>query len=300
MTVRWEERVIAVVGGDRREQEIARRAAATGASVRAHGFPWPDQGISGVTPCGTPQAALEGADYGLLPIPGIASDGALFAPAAPRSIILGVEELSGMAAGAHLILGEADHRLRTAAGQAGVGLSEYEDDRELMLRRGPAIVEGAVAKIIELTEITIHNAKVGIVGQGTIGSLLTHTLVLLGAHVTVAARSPVQRAAAEAIGATSVHLNRLADHAHGLDMLLSTVPVQVVGEEVLRRLPSGSLVMDLAAPPGGVDLERAAQLGHNTCWARGLGNRAPVTVGASQWEGIRKRIEQIEEESHES
>ena len=291
---------MAVVGGDRREQEIARRAAATGALVRAHGFPWPDRGISGVTYCGTPQEALDGAHYGLLPIPGIASDGALFAPSAPGPIILGAEELDGMESGAYLILGEADHRLRAAAAQAGVGLSEYEDDRELMLRRGPAIVEGALGKIIELTEITIHNAAVGIVGQGTIGSLLTRTLVLLGANVLVAARSPVQRAAAETIGATAVHLNRLTEHAHRLDILLSTVPVQVVEEEVLQRLPDGSLVMDLAAPPGGVDLDRAAQLGHNTCWARGLGDRAPVTVGASQWEGIRKRIEQIEGAFNES
>lgn len=300
MTVRWSEKGIAVVGGDRREQEIARQAAATGASVRAHGFPWPDQGIRGVTLCGNPLEALEGAHYGLLPIPGIASNGALFAPAAPRPIILGVGELYSMAPGAHLIMGEADPRLRAAAARAGIRIAEYENDRELMLRRGPAIVEGALGKIIELTEITIHSARVGIVGQGTIGSLLTRTLVLLGANVLVAARSPVQRAAAEAVGASAVHLDQLADHAHRLDMLLSTVPVQVVGEEVLSRLPAGGLVMDLAAPPGGVDLELAALMGHNTCWARGLGDRAPVTVGASQWEGIRKRIEQIEGASHES
>jgi dipicolinate synthase subunit A len=28
-------------------------------------------------------------------------------------------------------------------------------------------------------------------------------------------------------------------------------------------------------------------------WARGLGSRAPVTVGASQWSGVRPRIEQV-------
>lgn len=300
MTVPWNERVIAVVGGDRREQEIARQAAATGAAVRGYGFPRSERGINGVTPCRHPTEALIGAHYGLLPIPGIAQDGALFAPASPQPIILGVEELEGMAPGAHLILGASDHRLRSAAEQTGVGISEYEDDRELMLRRGPAIVEGAVGKIIELTEITIHNARVGVVGQGTVGSLLTRTLVLLGAQVLAAARNPVQRAAAETVGASAVHLDQLPDHAHRLDILLSTVPVQVVGDEVLRRLPRRSLVMDLAAPPGGVNLDRAAQLGHITCWARGLGDRAPVTVGASQWEGIRKRIEQIEEAVHES
>ena len=294
VTVPWSERVIAVVGGDRREQEIARRAAATGATVRAHGFPWPAGGISGVTQVSTAQAALRDAHYGLLPIPGISPDGALFAPGAPLPIVLGVKELGEMARRAHLILGAADDRLRDAADRSGVEICEYEHDRELMLRRGPAIVEGAVEKIIELTEITIHGARVAVVGQGTIGTLLTRTLVLLGAKVLVAARSPIQRAAAEVDGATAVGLDRLSEHVHGLDMLLSTVPVQVVGDEVLRRLPAGSLVMDLAAPPGGVDLDRAARLGHVTCWARGLGDRAPVTVGASQWDGIRKRIEQIE------
>ncbi len=292
--------MIAVVGGDRREQEIARRAAATGADVRAYGFPWPKGGINRATLCSSAKAALNGAHYGLLPIPGLADDGALFAPSAAQPIFVGVPELKSMAKGAHLILGAADHRLRAAAEQAGVGVAEYEGDRELMLRRGPAIVEGAVGKIIELTKITIHNAAIGVVGQGTIGSLLTRTLVLLGAEVLVAARSPVQRAAAEAIGAAAVHLDQLPEHAHRLSMLVSTVPVQVIGDEVLKRLPDASLVMDLAVPPGGVDLDRAAQLGHVTCWARGLGDRAPITVGASQWDGIHRRIEKIEEAVHES
>lgn len=300
MSVPWNERVIAVVGGDRREQEIARRAAAAGARVRAHGFPWPKGGIDEVTLHSTAAAALAGAHYGLLPIPGMAPDGALFAPAAPKPIVLGTPDLRRMAKGAYLILGAADHGLRAAADRAGVGLREYEDDRELMLRRGPAIVEGAVGRIIELTEITIHDAAVGVVGQGTIGSLLTRTLALLGARVLVAARSPVQRAAAEAVGASAIPLDRLPERSPRLDMLLSTVPAPVVGEEVLRRLPPGSLVMDLAAPPGGVDLDRAARLGHVTCWARGLGDRAPVTVGASQWEGIRKIIEEIERGRNES
>ena len=294
MRVPWSARVIAVVGGDYREREIARQAAATGSVVRAHGFPWPEQGIAGVTPCRDSDEAMRDAHYGLLPIPGMAEDGALYAPHAPGPIVIDRELLGGMAAGAHLILGTADHRLRAAAQATGVGIVEYEQDRELMLRRGPTIVEGALQRIIELTEITIHGATIAVVGQGTIGSLLTRTLVLLGAEVLVAARNPVQRAEAEVTGASAVPLDQLGMHAHRLDMLLSTVPVRVVGEDVLEALPTGALVMDLAAPPGGVDLDRAAELGHVTSWARGLGARAPVTAGASQWDGIRRRIEQIE------
>jgi len=97
--------VIAVVGGDHREREIARQAAATGAVVRAYGFPGPAQGIAGVTPCRDPDEALRDAHYGLLPSPGMAEDGSLYAPHSPRTILIGREVLGRMAAGAHLILG---------------------------------------------------------------------------------------------------------------------------------------------------------------------------------------------------
>jgi len=286
---------IAVVGGDEREQEIARLAAAAGAEVTAFGFPWPAAGISGVAPCASAAEALRGARYALFPIPGIAVDGSLFAPAAPAAIVPTAAVLAELEPAGHVILGAADERLREAAAAAGIGLHEYEHDVELMLERGPAIVEGALAQAIAHTRVTIHGACVCVVGHGTIGSLLARTLVLLGARVTVAARNPVQRAAARAAGADTVPLDELPALAPALRMVFSTVPAPVVGPLVLERLPQGSLVMDLAAPPGGVDLDAARALGHEAVWARGLGRRAPVTVGASQWGGIRRRIDEIEE-----
>ncbi len=187
---------IAAVAGDEREQEIARLAAVDGARVTAYGFPWPADGIEGVTPCASPAEALRGARYALFPIPGIAADGSLFAPAAPAPIVPDATLLRELEPGAQVILGVADERLRAAAAETGVGLSEYEHDVELMLLRGPAIVEGALAQAIAHTRVTIHEARVCVVGHGTIGALLTRTLVLLGADVTVAARNPVQRAPA--------------------------------------------------------------------------------------------------------
>lgn len=286
---------VAVVGGDEREQEIARLAAVDGAEVRAYGFPWPEDGIRGVRLAETPAEALRGARYALFPIPGLAADGSLFAPAAPAPIVPDAELLSRLESGGHLFLGTADERLRTAALTAGVGVHEYEGDLELMLERGPAIVEGALATAIGNTHVTIHGSRVCVVGHGTIGSLLARALVLLGARVTVAARNPVQRAAARAAGADAVPLDELPALAPDLAMVFSTVPAAVVDRKVLERLSRGALVMDLAAPPGGVDLDAARALGHTAIWARGLGRRAPVTVGASQWHGIRKRIDALEE-----
>lgn len=290
----WQELVIAVLGGDEREAEIARLAAATGATVSAYGFPWPEAGVSGVRRASGPVDAIAGARYALLPIPGLDLRGALFAPAAPEPIVPDAELLARMAAPAHVVLGSADDRLRGAAAEVGVTLHEYEHDRELMMLRGPAIVEGAIGLAIELTDVTIHAANVAVVGFGNVGSLLTRTLVALGAHVTVVARDPVQRATAYAIGAEAVPIDALATIAPDTTMLFSTVPHRLVGRELLERFPPGALMLDLAAPPGGIDLDLARELGHRTAWGRGLGRRAPVTVGASQWAGVRARIEAAE------
>jgi len=291
--VDWSKIVIGMLGGDKREQEIARLAAATGAEVRVLGFPWPDGGIAGVQRLDDPAAVLRGARFALFPIPGISPNGALFAPGAAAPIIPTREMLAGMAPSSHIILGWADANLKSHADALGIEIHEYEWDRSLMLRRTPAIIEGLLKIVIENTAITIHDANVCVVGQGTIGAVLARTMVTLGAHTHVAARNPEQRSAAFVAGATPHLLEDLPQLAPSLDMVFSTVPSRVVGENVLERLPKSALLVDLAAPPGGIDFDAAARLGLKAIWGRGLGSRAPVTVGASQWGGVRQRIETI-------
>lgn len=292
------QRTIAVIGGDEREQEIARLAAATGAAVRGYGFPWPDGGIAGVTRAATAREAMTDADYALFPIPGQAADGTLFAPESPEPILPDRDLLGAMSRPGAIVLGWPDAALAAAAADLGIEVSEYEHDVELMLLRGPAIVEGALGAIIANTDVTIHNSDVLVVGHGTIGRLLARTLVLLGARVHVAARNPVQRADALASGCVVHGLDELPGLAPRVSMLFSTVPHRVVDAGVLALLPPKSLVMDLAAPPGGIDLAEAERLGHRAVWARGLGRRAPVTVGASQWSGISRRIAEMESRRH--
>src|SRR4030088_31034 len=282
-----------MLGRDKPEQEIARRAAATGADVRAHGLPWPENGIPNVKHLADPVEVLSGARFALFPIPGISASGALFAPAAPAAIVPHHAMLSAMAPRAHIILGWADASLKAHADALSIKMHEYEWDRSLMLQRTPAIIEGLLKIVIENTAITIHNATACVVGQGTIGAVLARYLVALGARTHVAARNAEQRAAAYVAGATPHLLADLPALAPSLDLVFSTVPSRVVGEDVLSRLPKSALIVDLAAPPGGVDFDAAKRLGLNAIWGRGLGSRAPVTVGGSQWGGIRERIEKI-------
>src|SRR4051812_36216040 len=88
---------IAVLGGDRRKQEIARLAAVSGAKVRAYGFPWPDRGIAGVELMPDPQSTVKGVRFVLLPIPAAYKDGAVYALAS-KDRIYPDEKLLGLMA----------------------------------------------------------------------------------------------------------------------------------------------------------------------------------------------------------
>ena len=203
-----------------------------------------------------------------------------------------------MAAGAHIILGQADAALSAAAARLKIQIHEYERDHELMLLRAPAIVEGVLKVLIENTAITIHGASICVVGQGNIGAVLTRTLIALGAHVTVAARNGVQRASAFTLGADTLTIDELPRAAASFDALLSTASAPIVTAALIDCLAPHALIIDMAAPPGSCDLGHAKRTGRKAVWARALGRRAPVTVGGSQWRGIARLIDEILKRGH--
>lgn len=240
----------------------------------------------GIEPSASLHDALDGADIAVLPVPFNAADGSLYAPFADAPIHVGAAALETMNDGAHIVIGKADEPLRAAAKEAGVTVHEYEHDTDLMLMRAPAIAEGAIRVAIERSPVTIHGTEIGILGFGRIAGTLANKLIGLNARVHVFARRAEARAAAHALGAVAHPFDEMEQVFPSLPIVYNSVPVPVLNEEQLKHLPKGGLVVDLAAPPGGVDLEAAAQLGLDPFWARGLGASAPTTVAASQWMGV--------------
>ena len=137
--MKWSELTIAMVAGDRREQEIARCALSTGATVRAFGFPAPEKEIPGLIWCASPDEALRGAHVALMPIPGITKEGALFAPSHSEKIIPTEAMMAGMQPNSHVILGWADPNLKSLCEKFTIQIHEYEWDVALMLLRRPSI-----------------------------------------------------------------------------------------------------------------------------------------------------------------
>ena len=133
---------------------------------------------------------------------------------------------------------------------------------------------------MEELPITLHRARVLVLGVGRLGRLAAHRFAALGAKVSVAARKWADLAWAEAYGYGAERIDQLGGWLCAYDLVINTVPGRVLGAGYLADLKPGCLVVDLASKPGGVDLEAASQMGVRVIWALSLpGKVAPVTAG---------------------
>lgn len=104
---------------------------------------------------------------------------------------------------------------------------------------------------MEELAVTLHGARVLVIGYGRLGKLLAHRLSGLGAKVSVSARKYADLAWAEAYGYGVEHTGQLEGWLCGYDLIINTVPAQVLDEAALADLHQGCLVIDLASKPGG-------------------------------------------------
>lgn len=160
----------------------------------------------------------------------------------------------------------------------------WEKSRHLLCPTANAVptAEGAIQLAMEHLPITIHGARVLVVGFGRVGRLAAQRFAALGARVSVAARKYEQLAWAQAMGFGAQQLGHLAGWLCSYDLVVNTVPARVLSRAELEDLKPGCLVIDLASKPGGVDLAGAGELGLTVIWALSLpGKVAPVTAGAA-------------------
>jgi dipicolinate synthase subunit A len=157
---------------------------------------------------------------------------------------------------------------------------DYFAREELAIANAVPTAEGAVQLAMEHLPITIHGARILVLGFGRLGRQTAQTFAALGGKVSVAARKYDQLAWAQAMGLGTEHLSQLSGWLCGYDLLVNTIPAPVLMPKELEDLKSGCLILDLASAPGGVDRSAAEQLGLTVIHALSLpGKVAPVTAG---------------------
>ena len=126
------------------------------------------------------------------------------------------------------------------------------EDEALAVANAQLTAEGALAAAVNGTQTSVHGANVLVLGFGRIAKLCARYFAALGAHVTCAARKPADLAWADAMGCGTADF---ADEAAMLgalessDIILNTVPAPILTGERARRVPSHTVLIELASIP---------------------------------------------------
>ena len=266
-----EKRSFWIVGGDLRQIKLAELLLEDGHQVQTYAVEQrPDQGK---LPGTDTLRGIEEADCVILPLPVMAEHGILNSKLSDRRVPLQMI-FQNLRPGQLVCAGKAPPEVRAMAEQAEVVFFDYFAREELEIANAVPTVEGAIQIAMEELPTTLFGIRALVLGFGRLGKLLAHRLKGLGANVTVAARSYGDLAWIEAYGYQSERMEQLDGWLGGYQLVINTVPARVLD------LDEGTLVIDLASKPGGVDFEGAAQLGVKVIWALSLpGKVAPVTSG---------------------
>ena len=138
--------------------------------------------------------------------------------------------------------------------------------------------EGTIQIAMEETQRTIHGTKTLIMGFGRVGKVLANMLHGIGSEVSCEARKNEDIAWIKAYGYKPVHLNDLNENLNKYDIIINTIPFQILDKERLGMLKDDVVIIDLASNPGGVDRRAAREKGVKVIWALSLpGKVAPLT-----------------------
>lgn len=269
-----------IIGGDRRQAELARLLAADQHPVFTFGLrEWNHQAAE----------SLEGAvnaDVVILPLPLCRGDGVLNCGEHPMTTL---DLFRRMRPEQRILAGQVMLRQQDEAKRFGLVVEDYFLREELAVVNAAATAEAAVQVAMERLERTLLGMECLVLGFGRIGKLLSHRLAGMGARVTATARKPEDLAWIRAYGFRAEKTAELSGKLGSYGAVFNTIPYPVFGAQLLAQLKSGCLCVELASQRG-IDLSSAEELELPNVWARSLPGRfLPCTAA----EAIRDTVYHI-------
>lgn len=278
---------IGVLGGDARQGYIARLLSERGASVSAYATPQlpskdaNDAAILGdITFCGSLAEAISRSRALVLPLP-LSPDGVTLNCGTleehPR--LCDIFELAADSGCELVLAGMVRPETARVAAQLGLRLTDYGALPELAIRNAVPTAEGAVAIAMRELETTVQGTGFAVVGYGRCGAAIARLLLAMGGVVYGAARSAADRARMYADTVIGCGLSELPRISEAVSVIFNTVPAEIFDSDMLSVLARGTVIIDIASAPGGVDTHFAAAHGIKVIHAPSLpGRYAPLTA----------------------
>jgi dipicolinate synthase subunit A len=271
---------IAVIGGDARQLEIIRKLTELDARLSLIGFEQLDHAFTGAVKEKLDEVDFSTMDTLILPVPGTNLEGQVETIFSNEKVILTADIISKTPEHCTIYSGISNAYLNGITKEAKRTLIQLFERDDVAIYNSIPTVEGTIMMAIQHTDFTIHGSNITVLGLGRVGMSVARTFAALGANVKVGARKSEHLARITEMGLTPFHLKDLENEVNNSDILINTAPHLIVTARVISKLPSHTLIIDLASKPGGTDFRYAEKRGIKALLAPGLpGIVAPKTAG---------------------
>lgn len=284
---------ITVLGGDQRSLSLAKLLLEDGNDISIFGFDKIEDEL-GIKEDRKLHMATRNTDILVGPLPFTDENNRLNMPLSSQEIEVS-DLLKNLERDQILIGGKIGEEFPSLAKDYNIQVVDYFAREEMQVLNAIPTAEGAIQIAMEEMPTTIHDSNAMVLGFGRIGKVLAKMLYGIGANVYVETRNYSDISWINTYGYTPIFLKDLEDYLPKMDVIFNTIPSIILKEEMLNKIDKKSLIVDLASKPGGVDFNKAKEMGLNTVWALALpGKVAPITAAKCIKETIYNIIEELE------
>jgi dipicolinate synthase subunit A len=271
---------IAVIGGDARQLEVVRKLTELDAKLWLVGFGQLEHAFTGAVKEKLEDLPLTEMDAVILPVPGTNLEGRVDTVFSNEEVFITEETVKKTPPHCTFYSGISNDYLNGIMKNANRRLIQLFERDDVAIYNSIPTVEGAIMMAIQHTDFTIHGSQVAVLGLGRVGMSTARGFQALGAKVKVGARKSEDLARITEMAMAPFHINELANNMIDVDIVINTIPHQVLTASVLAKMPVHTLVIDLASKPGGTDFRYAEKRGIKALLAPSLpGIVAPKTAG---------------------
>lgn len=270
-----------VIGGDRRNVELAKMLADDGNNVFVYGLDLEDGTEliqNNIEICNFLEDAISQSNIVIGPIPFSRDGEYLNMPLSNKKIE--IKDFASWLDNKALFAGSIAEDFYEITKDLKVIITDLMKIEELAVLNIIATAEGAISSIIENTDFNVQGSDILIIGFGRIGKILSNKLRLLGADVTCSARKDADLAWIEAYGHKTINTYNL-ENLENYDIIINTVPQIILAKDQLEKVNKKCLLLELASKPGGFDLEAVEKLGLKYVPALGLPGKIAAKSTAS-------------------
>lgn len=139
----------------------------------------------------------------------------------------------------------------------------FMDDEQIARQNAIPTVEGIIADLIINTDITINDSNVMVLGYGKIGKPLVKVLDNLGANIYTGIIEEADKKNLDKNNFKNFYTNtqEINDYVSIMDMIVNTVPKQILTKENLQSMKKNVYILDIASKPYGIIPNELEMLG---------------------------------------